>query len=191
MEDIKLDIDKNRSAVKYSWKEIGARILWSVVLPIFRISPRPLFGWRNSLLRLFGAKVGSEVHVYPSATIYMPWNLEIGDWSSIGEHVYLYNLGTVKIGQRVTISHRAHVCAGTHDYNRFDLPLLKPPVCIFDEAWVCADAFIGPGVRIGRGAVIGARAVVTKDVDPWAVVAGNPSRVVGERKVEGALVGNG
>jgi putative colanic acid biosynthesis acetyltransferase WcaF len=183
MDSPDLDIGKNRSAKKYSRKELSTRILWAIVLPLFRFSPRNLFQWRNVLLRLFGAKIGKAVHIYPTAIVYMPWNLEIGSWSSIGEHVYLYNLGKIRIGSRATVSHRAHLCAGTHDYTRPDLPLLKPPICLEDEVWICADAFIGPGVTIGHGAVVGARCVVTKNVDAWAVMAGNPAQVVGERRV--------
>jgi len=145
-----------------------------------------MFGWRRFLLRLFGAKVGGAVHIYGSATIYMPWNLDIGDWSSIGEHAYIYNLGKVTIGSRVTISHRAHLCAGTHDYRLPDMPLIKPSIDIGDQAWVCADVFIGPGVCIGEGAVIGARAVAVKNIEPWRVVAGNPAREIATRRLEEA-----
>lgn len=127
--------------------------------------------------------MGSEVHVYNTATIYMPWNLEINDWSSIGEHVFIYNLGKVTIGRRATISLRAHLCAGTHDYGDKTLPLIKPPIVIQDDTWICADAFIGPGVTIHEGAVVGARAVVMKDVDPWAVVAGNPAQFIKKRVI--------
>ena len=111
----------------------------------------------------------------------MPWNLEIGDWSSIGEHAYIYNLGRIVIGSKTTISHRAHLCAGTHDYSNPTLPLLKPRIYIGDQAWICADAFIGPGVNIGEGAVVGARSVVIKDVEAWTVVAGNPAKRVRDR----------
>lgn len=102
-----LDISKNRNVSKYSSKEMVLRVSWSVAKPLFRFSPRVLFGWRAQLLRLFGAKVGKEVHIYNSATIYMPWNLEIGDWSSIGEHAFIYNLGSIVIGSKTTISQRA------------------------------------------------------------------------------------
>jgi len=133
------------------------------------------------MLRLFGAHIGQEVHIYNSAMIYMPWNLAIDDWSAIGEDAYIYNLGPITIGKCVTISHRAHLCAGTHDYSMPDLPLLKPPIQILDQAWVCADAFIGPGVTIGEGAIVGARAVAVKDVEPWTIVTGNPARPIKKR----------
>jgi putative colanic acid biosynthesis acetyltransferase WcaF len=124
------------------------------------------------------------VNTYPSTRIYFPWNLTVGDWSAIGEEVLIYNLGPVTLGKKVTISHRAHLCAGTHDYTRPELPLIKPPIEIGDQAWVCADAFVGPGVVVGEGAVVGARAVVMKNVEPWTVVAGNPARFVRKRELK-------
>jgi putative colanic acid biosynthesis acetyltransferase WcaF len=112
----------------------------------------------------------------------MPWNVEIGDWTALGEDVLIYSLGKVRIGCNVTLSYRSHVCAGSHDLNDPTLPLLKPPVTIEDGVWAGTDAFIGPGVTIGRGAVVGARAVVVKDVQAFDIVAGNPARVIGRRK---------
>jgi putative colanic acid biosynthesis acetyltransferase WcaF len=179
-----LDIAANRGARKYSWSELCLRVLWGMAQIGFRFSPRPCFAWRCFLLRCFGARIGKAVHLYNSARICFPWNLRIGDWSAVGEEVLIYNLGTVTIGERATISHGAHLCAGTHDYTRLDLPLLKPPIAIQDQAWVCADAFVGPGVTVGQGAVVGARAVVIRDVSPWTVVAGNPAKVVKQRELK-------
>ncbi len=159
------------------------RIAWSIGSIVFRLTPRPLFGARRLLLTLFGARVGRNVHVYPSAVVYFPWNLQIGDDSAIGENALVYNLGPLLIGNRVTISQRAHLCGGSHDYTDSTMPLLKSPIEIGDDAWVCADAFVGPGVLIGVGAVVAARAVVTKDVHPWTVVAGNPASLVKARKL--------
>src|SRR5882724_13320921 len=123
-----LNIEENRRARKYTSGEMTSRLLWAIAQPLFRFSPRPCFGWRRFLLRCFGAKIGRRVHVYPSATIYFPWNLEAGDESAIGEHAFIYNLGRVTLGPRVTISHCAHLCAGTHDHTRSDFPLLRPPI---------------------------------------------------------------
>ncbi len=176
-----LDINQNRSSRKYSRKQMFARLLWGQLRPFFRFSPRPFFSWRRFLLRLFGARIGKDVQIYNSATIYMPWNLEIGDWSSIGEYAFIYNLGKITIGNKTTISHRAHLCAGTHDYTDKTLPLLKLPIVIEDSAWVCTDTFIGPGVLVGEGAVVGARSVVVKDIEPWMVVAGNPAIFIKKR----------
>lgn len=180
-----LNIAKNRKVQRYSRKENIKRAIWAIAYPLFRYSPRPLFGWRRLLLRMFGARIGCNVNIYNSATIYMPWNLEIGEWSSIGEYAFVYNLGKIVIGRNCTISHRAHLCAGTHDYTDTVLPLVKPPIIIGDQTWVCADSYIGPGVSIGEGAVVGARAVVVKDVPSWTVVAGNPAKPIKKRVIKG------
>ena len=177
-----LDISANRSMSKYRRSELLRRIAWSLCTPLFRFSPRPMFAWRCFLLRLLGATIGRDVHIYSTATIYMPWNLEVADWAAIGEHAYIYNLGMVRIDSRATLSPHAYICAGTHDHRSADMPLLKPAVHIGAQAWICADAFIGPGVTVGEGAIVGARAVAMKHVEAWKIVAGNPAREIGVRK---------
>ncbi len=176
-----LQIERNRAARKYTGGEQFRRVLWMFGHLLFRLTPRPCFGVRRAILRGFGAQIGRAVNVYPSTHIYFPWNLVVGDHAAIGEWVLVYNLGLVTIGRAATVSHRAHLCAGTHDYHRADLPLVKPPIAIGDNAWICAEAFVGPGVTVGEGAVVGARAVVVGDVQPWTVCAGNPARFVKPR----------
>lgn len=148
MRQIELDIEKNRKCLNYSKRIYIKRILWTFGKFFFRNSPRIAFGYRNTLLRLFGAKIGKQVHIYSSTVIWFPWNLEIGDWSAIGEDTLIYNLGRVVIGKKATISHRTHICAGTHDYTNPTLPLLRPEIHIGDQAWICANAFIGPNTPI-------------------------------------------
>jgi putative colanic acid biosynthesis acetyltransferase WcaF len=181
---MRVDHAANQAARKYSRGEQARRILWSFGRWLIRLSPRPCFAWRRGVLRLFGARVGAHVNIYPSTQIYMPWNVEIGDWTALGEDVFVYSLGQVRIGSSVTLSYRSHVCAGSHDLNSLTLPLLKPPVTIEDSVWVGTEAFIGPSVTIGQGAVVGARAVVVKNVESLNIVAGNPARVIGMRKLQ-------
>lgn len=176
-----LDVEANRSSRKYCSGELVRRVLWSLCWPGFRFSPRLCFGWRRLFLRAFGARVGKHVHVYNTVKIYLPGNLTVGDWSAIGEHALIYNLGPVTIGSSVTVSQWVHLCAGTHDYTRADMPLLKLPITIGDEAWICADAFVGPGVIVGPGAVVAARAVALAHVPAWTVVVGNPARFLKKR----------
>jgi putative colanic acid biosynthesis acetyltransferase WcaF len=178
---LSIDIAANRAARKYRVTEQLQRVTWSFAVLAFRLSPRPMFAWRRLLLRMFGAKVGRQVHIYSTVRIFMPWMLEIGDWSAIGDDAYIYNLGQVRIGQRVTISYRTHICAGSHDFTDAALQLTRPPVTIGDDVWIGTDAFIGPGVAIGNAAMIGARAVVVKDVPALQIVAGNPARPIGLR----------
>jgi putative colanic acid biosynthesis acetyltransferase WcaF len=176
-----MDIKENRAARKWTRKELAGRLLWAACRPLFCLSPKQLWGWRCFLLRLFGAKVGRDVHILPSVRVFIPWNLEIGDWSSVGFDALIYNLGPVKIGSKVTVSQRAHVCAGSHDFRDPTMPLTKQPIDIGDEAWICADAFVGPGVSVGSRAVVAARAVVVKDVRDGEIVGGNPAKVIGNR----------
>lgn len=133
------------------------------------------------MLRFFGASIGRGVRIYPTVDIIIPWNLKVGDKATVGAKVILYALGAIDIGARTTISQNAHLCAGTHDYRRPDFPLLKRPISIGEDAWICADAFVGPNISIGNFAIVGARAVVVRNVAPGAIVAGNPAREIGRR----------
>jgi len=181
LEVIELDIAANRAARKYSRREQCLRVAWAFGRWLVHLSPHPCHGWRRAVLRLFGAKVGRQARIAASACIFMPWNVEIGEWAAIGPDVFVYSLGKVRIGRRATVSYRSHVCAGSHDFTDPTIPLIKPPVTIADDAWIGTEAFIGPGVTVGGGALVGARAVVVKDVAPHTVVAGHPARVIGER----------
>ena len=175
------NIAANRAAPKYSRAEQLRRVAWAAGQWLLLLSPRPFFGWRRVVLRIFGAQVGKHVHVYPSTKILMPWNLELNDWCALGEDVYIYSLGRVRIGCCATVSYRSHLCAGTHDLSDPKMPMLKPPIVISDHVWIGTEAFIGPGVIVGAGAVVGARAVVVKNVPPLHIVAGNPARQIGIR----------
>lgn len=176
------DIAANRRAQKWSRQALIGRILWALVRPVFALSPRPLWGLRNSILRLFGAKIAVNVHVYPSVKITIPWNLNIGAETAIGDGAILYALGPITIGRQATISQGAHLCAGTHDYREADMPLIKAPITIGDGAWICADAFIGPGRKIGNRAIVAARGVVVKDIPDSVIVGGNPATFIAPRQ---------
>lgn len=178
----RIDIAANRRARKWTKRELVCRALWDLLsLPLFVWSPRRLWGWRRFILRIFGAQIGREVQVYPSAKITIPWNLSIGDYSAVGDGAILYALGPITVGQRVTISQYAHLCAGSHDYTDAAMHLTKPPICIGDDVWICADAFLGPGVVVGERAIVAARGVVVNNVPEGAIVGGNPARFIKQR----------
>ena len=183
-----LDIEANRQARKWSRSDLVRRAGWELIQPFFRFSPRPFWAWRNFLLRSFGAHLGGDVRIFPTVRITIPWNLEIGSHAAIGDRAILYALGPIMIGARATVSQNAHLCAGTHDFRSPTMDLLKRPIEIGEEAWICADAFIGPDVRVGRRAIVGARAVVTKDISENAVVAGNPAHQIGIREIPGGVL---
>jgi putative colanic acid biosynthesis acetyltransferase WcaF len=168
----------------FSLKNRLGRAIWGIVyLIFFRLSPRPLHSWRSFLLRLFGAKVGKRVHVYPGVKIWAPWNTEFHDECGVGNGTTLYAQGRITIGYRAVISQGAYLCAGTHDYTKAGFPLITAPIHIGKHVWIAAEAFIHPGVSIGEGAVIGARSVVLKDMPSWMVCAGNPAKPLKKRTI--------
>ncbi len=159
-----------------------ARIIWSVIyLFFFRYSPRPFHGWRSLLLRLFGAKIGKEVHIYPAVKIWAPWNIEIDDHAGVGNGATLYAQDKIKIGKMSVVSQGAYLSTGTHDYTSRGFPLYTKPITVGDRAWIAAEAFVHPGVTIGEGTVIGARSVVTKDMPDWMVCSGFPCKPIKPR----------
>ncbi len=169
----------------FSWQNRLARGAWNVVYCVlFRPSPRPSHGWRRFLLRLFGARIGRGCHIYPKAVIWAPWNLECEDEVGVADQVNLYNQAKISLGHRCVVSQGSHLCTGTHNYESPRFELLAYPITIGAQAWGCADCFVGPGVTIGEGAVVGARSVVLKDVPPWMVCAGHPCKPIKPRKLE-------
>lgn len=182
MSEFTYDVSVKRRTKKYSRKELVGRIFWRILSPVFRISPRPMWWIRNLILRTFGAKISKSVRIYPTVRISIPWNLSIAESTTVGEFVNLYALGPIEIGARTTISQNVHICAGTHDFENPEFTLLREGITIGEDVWICADAFVGPKVNVGNGAVVGARGVVVKNVDPWTVVAGNPAKLIRSRK---------
>jgi len=158
------------------------RVAWNVIYIIaFRYSPRPFHRWRSLILRIFGAKIGKGVHVYPAVKIWAPWNIELDDYAGVGNNAILYSQAKIKIGKMAVISQGAHLSTGTHDYTKNGFPLYARPIVVGDRAWVAADVFIHPGVTIGEGAVVGARSVVLKDMPAWTVCSGFPCKPIKER----------
>ncbi len=170
------------SGPSFSLRNRVARLIWNgVYLLLFRYSPRPLHAWRRMLLRLFGARVGRDVHVYPGAKFWAPWNVELADECGIANGVLVYSQGRITIGVRTVISQGVNICSGTHDYTKKGFPLITKPIVIGKYVWIAAEAFIHPGVTIGEGCVVGARSVVTQNMPPWMVCAGHPCKPLKER----------
>ncbi|MBA3924674.1 MAG: colanic acid biosynthesis acetyltransferase WcaF [Nostocaceae cyanobacterium] len=166
----------------FSLKNRLARIAWGIVYVFFfRTSPRPLHFWRSFLLRCFGAKLGKNCHVYPKVQIWAPWNLVMADYSGMANDVNCYSIAIISLGKKVVVSQGTYLCTGTHNYEDQNFQLYAKAIYIEDNVWLCAQSFIGPGVTISEGAVIGARAVVTKDMPAWTVCAGNPCKPIKPR----------
>jgi putative colanic acid biosynthesis acetyltransferase WcaF len=174
------------AAAPYPAWTYPARALWTLIqASLWRVAWRRITFLRPAILRAFGADVAWQTQISGSVQIYFPWWLSIGVDTAIGPGVTFYNLGGLSIGNRVVVSHNAYLCGGTHDYTKPNYPLLRKSLTIADDVWIGTAAFLCPGVKIGQGVVIGACAVVTKDVAPWTVVAGNPARVVRMRIMAG------
>ncbi|MDB5021035.1 MAG: transferase [Pedobacter sp.] len=168
----------------FSLKNRLARLLWTIsAVLFFHLSPRPFHSWRSFLLRLFGAKVGKGVHVYPGVKIWAPWNLDLADECGIASGAILYSQGKITIGKRAVVSQGAHLVTGTHDYTKPGFPLVTRSITVCDQAWIATEAFIHPGVTIGEGCIIGARAVVSKDMPAWKICSGHPCEPIKERNL--------
>jgi len=169
------------------WKKKEAVLVrvWEVVWTLLvRWTPKLFFRWHILLLKLFGCKIHGRPYIAPTARIYAPWLLEIGDKSSLGTRCEIYNLGNVKIGERVTIAQYAYICNGTHDLSTRRMPLLVGNVVIGDDVFVGAKAIILPGLILGAASVVGAGAVLTKDTDPYGIYAGNPAVCIKRRSLK-------
>lgn len=161
------------------------RFLWLATQAVlFRPFRSTIFNrWRIFLLRLFGAKIGKGCKVGATARIWAPWNLTMGNYVCLADGVDCYSADRITLGDYSAVSQRAYLCAASHDISTLSRPLTSAPITISKHAWVCAEAYIGAGVSVGEGAVVAARSVVVRPVDPWIVVAGNPARKVKDRVV--------
>jgi putative colanic acid biosynthesis acetyltransferase WcaF len=178
-------VDLSSYSSTFSVKNKIARACWNVCrLVLFRPFVFNAFNpWRVLLLKAFGAQIGPNAMVYASAKIWAPWNLRMGTYSCLGPEVDCYNQGSIDIGAHTTISQKSYLCASSHDIRDPKNRLILKPIVIADQAWVAADAFIGPGVSIGQGAVVGARSAVFADVAAWTVVGGNPAVYIKNREL--------
>jgi putative colanic acid biosynthesis acetyltransferase WcaF len=162
--------------------EVLRRWVWlAVQSTLFRWSPRPLHGFRAALLRLFGADIAGPVVIFPTARVTYPWKLSLAERSMVGPFVHLYNLAPVRLEYGANLSQHCHLCAGSHDFTRWSMPLVAAPIVIGRNAWLGADVFVGPGVTVGELSVVGARSVVVKDLPARQVCAGSPCRPLRER----------
>lgn len=157
-----------------------------ILLKVWRVINALIFGWcgnrcRQLLLRFFGARIGKECLICRGVLVYAPWNLVVGDMVCVGPNVELYNKDTIRIGSGVVISQDSYLCTASHDISSPLMVLTKSEIVVNDNVWIAARANILPGVVIGDGAVVGACAVIAKDVPSWSVVVGNPARVVKKR----------
>lgn len=181
----------NLSSYNNTWykPQIGASTLkqfvWYFTNVIFFINPlNPFSKLKVELLKLFGAKIGNGVLIKPGVNIKYPWKLIIGDYSWIGEGVWIDNLADTTIGKNVCISQGAMLLCGNHDFTKTSFDLFVKPIIIQDGAWIGAKCIVCPGVVVGAHAVLTVNSVATGHLNAFGVYRGNPAIYFKERKIE-------
>jgi putative colanic acid biosynthesis acetyltransferase WcaF len=155
------------------------RVLWQFCWIVFCVwTPKPANPWRLFWLQVFGAKIDGAPFVHQRARIEIPWNLILHDRACLGDRANAYSLGEIEIGARATIAQEAYLSTGSHDFTKSEMPLVTAKITVGEDAFVGARAFVLPGITIGARSIVGACAVVTKDVMPGQTVAGNPARPI-------------
>jgi putative colanic acid biosynthesis acetyltransferase WcaF len=179
------------STFNNSWYNPGrgflTRTLWHFVNALFlQNSLNQSSRIKITILRLFGAKIGTGVVLKPSINVKYPWNLEIGDYSWIGENAWLDSLAPITIGKNACLSQGVYFCTGNHDWSDPTFGLVVKSITIEDGAWVGARATVLPGVTVKSHCIIAAGSVIAKDTEPYMIYAGNPAVAVKARKIRSA-----
>ena len=176
---------ESRTASPWPFGERLRILLWSFAWPLLCAwTPKPLNAWRLFWLRMFGCKIDGAPFVHQRARIEMPWHITLHDKSCVGDRANLYALGEIELGRNCVVAQEVYLCTGTHDFNDPHLALVTAKITVGSNAFVGARAFVLPGVQIGDGAIIGACSLVTRNVEPWSVVAGSPARFLRSRSQE-------
>jgi len=146
-------------------------------------TPPPLYRWRRVVLLAFGARMHPTSKVYGSVRIWSPRNLVMDAHAAVGPRATLYTMATITLGAYSIVSQGAHLCTGSHDVEDPHFQLIRKPIRVGERAWVAADAFVGPGVVVGDGAILGACGCAMTDLEPWSIYRGNPAAKVRERRI--------
>jgi putative colanic acid biosynthesis acetyltransferase WcaF len=162
------------------WYFIGSPLLQSYYLPISSL--------KVSVLRVFGAKIGKGVRIKPGVRVKFPWRLTVGDYVWIGENAWIDNIAEVSIESHSCISQEVYLCTGNHNWNHIDFQLIPAPIYIQESAWIAARSAIGPGVTVGKGAVLTLGGVTGRSLEPMTVYAGNPANPIKKRKLDNNLI---
>jgi putative colanic acid biosynthesis acetyltransferase WcaF len=167
----------------FAWSHLMFRAVWNMTwLLLAAWTPPPMHPWRRLLLNLFGARISKGARVYGSARIWYPPNLEMGKGAVLGWHVHCYTMDKIILEDFAEVAQFNHLVTGTHDTESDKFQLYTKPIRICSHAWIASGCFIGPGVVVNEGAVLGARGVTFKDLEPWTIYGGNPARPIRPRR---------
>lgn len=184
MEGLDLANYRNRHSLKSKILRAWWNLTWALLGRWTPEHSRIFNVWRVMLLKLFGAKIGKSCVVKSSCEVWQPWNLTMGDYVALSEHVICYTVDKITIGSQTTISRDVFLCCASHDVTSPIMELTYAPITIGSNAWIAARAIVMPRRTVGDGAVVAAGAVVVKDVEPWTVVGGNPAKFIKNRELK-------
>lgn len=173
---------KNPYTLRNKFVRFFFNIIWALFVRPFpgKLSRK----WAIFILNSFGANVHPTSVIYSSSKILMPWNLIMHENSCIANNVIVENSDKIVIGAYSIISQYSYLCTASHDFRDIDFPQFSKPIIVGEKCWVCANSFIGPGVKLGDGSIVGASSSVFKNVDEWQIVGGNPARNLGQRIIK-------
>jgi putative colanic acid biosynthesis acetyltransferase WcaF len=155
------------------WYLIGSPLVESYWLPVSSVKVR--------ILKLFGANIGKGVRIKTGVRIKFPWRLTVGNYVWIGEDTWIDNIAPVIIEDHVCLSQGVYLCTGNHDWNHCDFKLIPAPIHIQESSWIAAKSIIGPGVTIGKGAVLTLGSVTGKSLEANIIYSGNPAQPIKKR----------
>lgn len=161
-----------------------SRFLWYYVnAMLFNSSLFPVYALKRVVLRWFGASIGPGVVIKPGVNIKYPWRLSIGEYSWVGEGVWIDNLADVRIGANACISQGAYLLTGNHDYKSTRFTLITAPIELEDGVWVGAKSIVCPGRTMKRNSILTAGSVLTRDTNADGIYAGNPAAFTRQRRI--------
>jgi putative colanic acid biosynthesis acetyltransferase WcaF len=167
----------------FSWSNLLFRAVWNVAwLVLAAWTPPQLYGWRRRILNLFGARVATSARVYPSVRIWYPPNLVMGEGSVLGPGTFCYCMDRIVLEDYAEVAQFVQLITGTHDIDSERFQLVTRPIRVCSHAWLAMGSFVGPGVVVGEGAVLGGRSVTFRDLQPWTVYSGNPAAELRKRQ---------
>lgn len=184
MEGLDLANYRNRHSLKSKILRACWNLTWALLGRWTPEHSRIFNVWRVMLLKLFGAKIGKSCVFKSSCEVWQPWNLTMGDYVALSEHVICYTVDKITIGSQTTISRDVFLCCASHDVTSPIMELTYAPIAIGSNAWIAARAIVMPGRTVGDGAVVAAGGVVASDVEPWTIVGGNPTHFISKRELK-------
>jgi putative colanic acid biosynthesis acetyltransferase WcaF len=183
---VAVDLSRFDNAGYDPGRPLPIRIAWVAVNRVFF---QTAFPWpssvKASLLRTFGAKVGAGVVIKPRVNVKYPWHIAIGQYSWIGEGVWLDSLGRIDIGANACLSQGVMIETGNHDWSKITFDLIVRGVAVEDGAWAAVRSLLLPGSRLAAHAVLCAGAVLSGDTEAYGIYAGNPAAKLKQREVGG------